>query len=81
MASGCDRPDRLAVPPDPLATLVHVVPETVPLKLALVANAQTPFWNLAQKGLAKFERETGIKVDVHFPAHGRREEQQRIIED
>ena len=80
MASGCDRPDRLAVPSDPLATLVHKVPETVPLKLALVGNADTPFWNLVRKGLAKFERETGVKVDVFIPAHGRKEEQRQILE-
>ena len=61
--------------------LVHTVPAGAPLKLALVPNSASRFWDLAQSGLNKFEQETGIKVLMVRPPHGTLEEQKRIIED
>jgi len=60
---------------------VHTVPEGTRLKLALVPNSASRFWDLAQSGLNKFEKETGIKVAMVCPPHGTLEEQQKIIED
>jgi ribose transport system substrate-binding protein len=61
--------------------LVHLVPQNVPLKLALVTNARTPFWNLAQKGVVKFEQESGTKVELFIPQNGRMEEQKQILDE
>lgn len=61
--------------------LVHTVAEGTPLKLALVPNSGSRFWDLAQSGLNKFEQETGIKVRMISPPHGTLEEQKKIIED
>ena len=60
---------------------VHVVPPGTPLKLALVPNSSSRFWDLARNGLNKFEQETGIKVDMICPPHGGLDEQKQIIED
>ncbi len=60
---------------------VHTVPQGTPLKLALVPNSDSRFWDLARNGLNKFEQETGIKVDIVIPPHGSLEEQKQIIED
>lgn len=59
---------------------VHTVPRGTPLKLALVPNSDSRFWDLAQNGLNKFAQETGIKVDMICPPHGGLEEQKQIIE-
>ena len=80
-AAGCS--ERAASPP-PVATAagrVHAVPPGTPLKLALVANSASRFWDLAQSGLNKFQQETGIKVLMVCPPHGTLEEQEKIIED
>jgi ribose transport system substrate-binding protein len=60
---------------------VHRAPAGTPLKLALVPNSASRFWDLAQSGLNKFEQETGIKVQMIRPPHGSLEEQKQIIED
>jgi ABC-type sugar transport system substrate-binding protein len=79
-ACGCGQKHPGSVP-DTGPPFVHKVPSGTPLKLALVANAPTRFWDLAQSGLNKFEQETGVKVTVLHPAHGRLEEQKQILEN
>lgn len=59
---------------------VHTVPSGTPLKLALVPNSCSRFWDLAQSGLNKFEQETGIKVPMICTPHGTLEEQKAILE-
>jgi ribose transport system substrate-binding protein len=61
--------------------LVHTVSPGTPLKLALVPNSASRFWDLAQSGLNKFEKETGIKVVMICPPHGTLAEQKKIIAD
>jgi ribose transport system substrate-binding protein len=63
------------------ARRLHRVPAGTPLKLALVPNSSSRFWDLARNGLNKFEQETGIKVDMVCPPHGGLDEQKAIIED
>lgn len=82
--AGCSKPkestDRAADGQDK-RSVVHTVPAEEKLKLAFVPNAPAAFWNLAQNGLNKFEKETGIKVTLEFPANGTVEDQNRILED
>jgi ribose transport system substrate-binding protein len=60
---------------------VHTVPQGTQLKLALLPNAPTAFWNLAVQGLKRFEKETGIHVEIKYPPNGKVEEQNQILED
>lgn len=60
---------------------VHTVPEGTPLKLALMPNAPTAFWNLVEQGLKKFEKETGTHVELIFPPTGKLIEQNQFLED
>lgn len=60
---------------------VHIVSGRKPIRLAFVPNAPTAFWDMAQHGLHKFEKETGIHVELKFPPTGSVEEQDQILED
>jgi ribose transport system substrate-binding protein len=60
---------------------VHTVPQGSQIKLAFVPNAPTAFWALAIQGLKKFEKQTGVHVDVKYPPTGKVEEQNHILED
>lgn len=51
------------------------------VRFAFVPNAPAAFWEMAGRGLIKFESETGVKVDLKFPPTGTVEEQNRILED
>lgn len=81
LMNGCSEKRRDAATADGNSGLVHTVPAGTPLKLALVPNSASRFWDLAQSGLNKFEQETGIKVLMICPPHGGLEEQKQIIED
>lgn len=60
---------------------VHTVPQGTRLKLAFVPNNPGPFWNMAVQGLKRFEKETGIHVELKNPPSGKVEEQNQILED
>src|SRR5437762_3062806 len=60
---------------------VHKLAEGTKPKLAFIINNASEFWTPAKKGLDKFEKETGVKVQYMFPATGKLEEQKTIIED
>ncbi|RME94122.1 MAG: hypothetical protein D6766_06645 [Verrucomicrobia bacterium] len=59
---------------------VHRVPPGTALKLALVPNSCSRFWDLARSGLNKFEQETGIHVPMLCPTRGTLDEQRAILE-
>jgi len=73
--SGCNRH-----PSSSSGERVHQVPSGQPIRLAFVPNAPTAFWDMAQHGLRKFEKETGVHVDLKFPPTGSVEEQNQILE-
>jgi ribose transport system substrate-binding protein len=52
-----------------------------PLKIAFITNNVSAFWNIAKAGVAQYEKESGIKVDVKQPQNGKVEEQNRFLED
>ena len=60
---------------------VHKVPDGAVPKLAFITNNPSEFWKIAAKGLEKFEKETGVKVDLKMPPNGKVEEQKKIVED
>src|SRR3954462_12486744 len=50
-------------------------------KFAFVTNNSSDFWNIAEKGVRKAEKDLGIKADVFRPMKTEVSEQQRFIED
>jgi ribose transport system substrate-binding protein len=52
-----------------------------PLRFAFVTNNSSDFWNIAEKGVRKAEKDLGIKADVFRPMKTEVSEQQRFIED
>jgi ribose transport system substrate-binding protein len=52
-----------------------------PLRFAFVTNNSSQFWNIAEKGVRKAERELGVKVEVFRPLKGDVADQQRFLED
>ena len=50
-------------------------------KFAFVTNNSSDFWNIAEKGVRKAEKDLGIKADVFRPLKTEVSEQQRYIED
>lgn len=80
LAAGCAPPPAARAPGEVNGLVVHTVAPGTPLKLALVPNSGSRFWDLARSGLNKFEQETGIEVRMICPPHGTLEEQKRIIE-
>src|SRR5450432_1151432 len=51
------------------------------LHFAFVTNNSSDFWNIAEKGVRKAEKDFGIKVDVFRPLKGEVSDQQRFLED
>ena len=51
------------------------------IKFAFVTNNSSDFWNIAEKGVRKAEKDLGIKADVFRPLKTEVAEQQRFIED
>jgi len=52
-----------------------------PVQLAFVTNNPSEFWKIASAGVHKYEKESGITVDIKMPADGKVEQQNQIIED
>lgn len=50
-------------------------------RFAFVTNNSADFWNIAEKGLRKAEKDFGITVDVYRPLKGEVADQQRFLED
>jgi len=50
-------------------------------RFAFVTNNSSDFWNIAEKGVRKAEKELGVKVDVFRPLKGELADQQRFLED
>lgn len=48
---------------------------------AFVTNNSSDFWNIAEKGLRKAEKDFGVKVDMFRPLKGEIADQQRFLED
>lgn len=51
------------------------------LKLAFVTNNASEFWKIAAAGVHKFEKESGVTVDIKMPPNGKVEEQNQILEE
>lgn len=60
---------------------VHRIADGAVMRLAFVPNAPAAFWEMAAMGLKKFEKETGVHVELKYPPTGSVEEQNRILED
>jgi ribose transport system substrate-binding protein len=62
---------------------VHIIKADDPnaLKLAFVTNNASEFWKIAAAGVHKYEKETGVQVDIKMPANGKTEEQNGILEN
>src|ERR1700730_485186 len=60
---------------------VHTIAAGQAIRLAFVPNAPAAFWDMASHGLKKFEKETGVHVELKYPPTGSVEEQNRILED
>jgi len=50
-------------------------------RFAFVTNNSSDFWNIAEKGLRKAERDFAVKVDMFRPLKGEIADQQRFLED
>ncbi len=50
-------------------------------KFAFVTNNSADFWNIAEKGLRKAEKDLGIKAEIFRPLKGEVSDQQRFLED
>lgn len=51
------------------------------LRFAFVTNNSSKFWNIAEKGLRKAEKDFGIRVEIFRPLKGDVADQQRFLED
>jgi ribose transport system substrate-binding protein len=60
---------------------VHRIGDGATIRLAFVPNAPTAFWEMAAHGLNRFEKETGVHVELKYPPTGSVEEQNQILED
>jgi ribose transport system substrate-binding protein len=56
-------------------------PAAATYRFAFVTNNSSDFWNIAEKGVRKAEKDLGIKVEVMRPLKTEVGEQQRFIED
>lgn len=70
-------------PSDPNVPPIHIfrASDVKSLKLAFVPNGSTEFWNAAVAGVRKYEKESGLKVDIRMPSNGTVGEQNSIIRD
>jgi ribose transport system substrate-binding protein len=50
-------------------------------KFAFVTNNSSDFWNIAEKGVKKAEKEFGVKVEMFRPLKAEVSDQQRFLED
>src|SRR5438067_11319270 len=69
LATGCDKDKSTSAQ------------NTKTLKLAFVTNNASDFWNIAAAGVHKYEKESGIQVDIKMPPNGTVQEQNQILEN
>lgn len=67
--------------PESSSSNVHKIVSGQAPRLAFVPNAPAAFWEMAAHGLKKFEKETGVHVELKYPPTGSVEEQNRILEE
>jgi len=73
---GCKKSEPSA--PEPAAA---PAPAAKTYKFAFVTNNSSDFWNIAEKGVRKAEKELGVQAQVFRPLKTEVSEQQRYIED
>ncbi len=71
---GCKKNEPAAPPPG-------ATPTPGSFRFAFVTNNSSDFWNIAEKGVRKAEKDLGIKAQVFRPLKTEVSEQQRFIED
>ncbi|MBI4166081.1 MAG: hypothetical protein HY508_10160 [Acidobacteria bacterium] len=57
---------------------VHKIAAGQTIRLAFAPNAPAAFWEMAGHGLKKFEKKTGVHVELKYPPTGSVEEQNQI---
>lgn len=66
---------------EPAAPAPGAAPAAGSYRFAFVTNNSSDFWNIAEKGVRKAEKDLGIKAQVFRPLKTEVSEQQRFIED
>ena len=66
---------------EPAAPAPGAAPAAGTYRFAFVTNNSSDFWNIAEKGVRKAEKDLGIKAQVFRPLKTEVSEQQRFIED
>ena len=66
---------------EPAAPTPGATPAAGAYRFAFVTNNSSDFWNIAEKGVRKAEKDLGIKAQVFRPLKTEVSEQQRFIED
>ena len=66
---------------EPAAPAPGATPTPGAYRFAFVTNNSSDFWNIAEKGVRKAEKDLGIKAQVFRPLKTEVSEQQRFIED
>jgi ribose transport system substrate-binding protein len=80
VASGCKKEDAPQAPAVP-ASAPAPAGGAPTYKFAFVTNNSSDFWNIAEKGVRKAEKDLGIKAEVFRPLRTEVAEQQRYVED
>ncbi|MDB5320977.1 MAG: ABC-type sugar transport system, periplasmic component [Phycisphaerales bacterium] len=87
MMTGCDDKPKVTTTGGPGSgggapkRMAYKAPAGAQPKIAFITNNVSAFWNIAKAGVAQYEKESGIKVDVKQPQNGKVEEQNRFLED
>src|SRR5947208_9030258 len=77
-AAGCKKSEQGAAAPAPAAESAGGAKS---YHFAFVTNNSSDFWNIAEKGVRKAEKDLGITAAVFRPLKTEVSEQQRFIED
>jgi ribose transport system substrate-binding protein len=72
---------RIAAADDARSVKVFKADDPNALKLAFVTNNTSEFWKIAAAGVHKYEKESGVQVDIKMPPSGKTEEQNTILEN
>ena len=80
LALGCDRTENKQESLKAASSGAEAKGEG-PMKFAFVTNNSSDFWNIAEKGLQKAEKDFGIKTEIFRPLKGEVADQQRFLED
>src|SRR4029078_2181352 len=72
--AGCKKSEPAAAAPTAEAAAAK------PYHFAFVTNNSSDFWNIAEKGVRKAEKDLGVKGEVFRPLKGEVADQQRFLE-